>query len=182
MEELGKKIDKLSNQVTDLRMELWTKHVVFSWKWGLLVMICLASILVLIVLIKRESILQTVAYLGVIYVMNKNLDDVGTALDWYDYRIQLEPIIPTMLPANLFIFPISLSLLYQTFMRWKSFIIALVSFSLFSAYIALPILKYLEIYTTKTWNSHYSFISLIIMASLSKLIIDRLKAIQDKHR
>lgn len=52
-----------------------------------------------------------------LYIINKNLDDAATAMDWYDYRIQLEPIIPTMLPANLFIVPIGLSILYHQYER-----------------------------------------------------------------
>ncbi|SDP95250.1 hypothetical protein SAMN05216565_11821 [Litchfieldia salsa] len=30
MDELGKKIDKVSNQLTDLRIELWTTHTLFT--------------------------------------------------------------------------------------------------------------------------------------------------------
>jgi hypothetical protein len=182
MEKLGKRIDDLSNQLVDLRLELWKQYSLFTWKWWMLLIICILSLIIFLVLIRRDKMLQSIAYFGLLYILNRNLDDVATAMDWYDYRIQLEPIIPTMLPANLFVIPISFTLLYQKFINWKSFLIALILFSGSVAYIALPFMKYLDIYLIKHWNAHLSFISLIIMASLSKLIIDKAKAIQEKSQ
>lgn len=181
MEELGKKIDKLSNQLTNLRWELWTEYTVFTWKWWMLVIICVLFLVLFIVLIKKDKLLQSIAYFGVIYILNRNLDDVATALDWYDYRIQLEPIIPTMLPANLFIIPIGLTLIYQKLSRWKEFIIGIVVFSGATSFIALPMMRDFGIYLTKNWNSFYSFLSLLIMASLAKFFIDKFEKIQDRQ-
>ncbi|MGM0854287.1 MAG: CBO0543 family protein [Bacillota bacterium] len=175
MNELGKKIDKVSNQLTDLRWEIWTKHTLFTWQWWMLVAICILFLTLLFFLVKREKALSTIGYLGIIYILNKNLDDVATAMDWYDYRIQLEPIIPTMLPANLFIIPIGLSVLYQRYERWKSFLISISIFAGIVSYVALPFMKFVNIYIEKAWNANWSFFSLVLMSIISKAIIDRLK-------
>ncbi|UFT98441.1 hypothetical protein KO561_14725 [Radiobacillus kanasensis] len=175
MSELGKKIDTVSTQLTDLRIEIWTKHTVFTWQWWMLVVICLLFITLLFVFIKKQTALTTAAYFGVIYILNKNLDDVATAMDWYDYRMQLEPIIPTMLPANLFIIPIGCSILYQRFEGWRSFLISIGLFAGFVSYIGLPLMKTIDIYVEKNWNPNFSFISLLLISILSKIIIDQLK-------
>lgn len=172
MEELGKKIDKLSNQLTDLRIELWTKYTLFTWQWWMLLIACIIMLVLFLKMIKKEHRLPSIAYLGIIYIINKNLDDVATAMNWYDYRMQLEPIIPTMLPANLFIIPIALTLIYDKYKKWKAFLIALVVVSAFISYIALPLMKFVNIYLEKAWNAHWSFISLVAMALLTKAVID----------
>lgn len=173
MEELGKQIDKLSNQLTDLRMEIWTKHTLFTWQWWMLLIACIIMLVLFIVCIKKEKRLPSIAYFGIIYLINKNLDDIATAMVWSDYRMQLEPIIPTMLPANLFIIPIGLTLIYDRYKKWKSFLIALGGASVLIAYIALPLMKMVNIYLEKSWNAHWSFITLVIMATISKAVIDK---------
>jgi hypothetical protein len=180
MEELGKKIDKLSNQLTDLRMEIWTKYTLFTWQWWMLLIACIIMLVLFFVFIKKEKRLPSIAYLGIIYLLNKNLDDVATAMDWYDYRMQLEPIIPTMLPANLFIIPIGLTIIYDRYKKWKSYLIALGLASFFVAYIALPLMKMVNIYLEKAWSAHWSFITLVIMAIISKAVIDQVKGTYDR--
>jgi hypothetical protein len=180
VEELGRKIDKLSNQLTDLRIEIWTKHTLYTWQWWMLLVACIIMLILFFVFIKKEKLLPSIAYLGVIYIINKNLDDLATALDWYDYRMQLEPIIPTMLPANLFIIPILLTLIYDRCKNWKSFMISLTIVSAFISYIALPMMKVVSIYLEKAWNSNWSFLSLVLMAVISKAAIDKVKLKYDK--
>ncbi|WP_117170111.1 CBO0543 family protein [Paraliobacillus sediminis] len=175
MDALGEKIDKLTNQVTDLRMELWTNYTLFTWQWWMLLVACIIMLVLFFLFIKKERLLSSIAYLGIIYILNRNLDDLATTMDWYDYRIQLEPIIPTMLPANLFIIPIGLTLTYDRYENWKSFLIALGVFSAFISYIALPMMKAVNIYLEKSWNANWSFISLVIMAVISKAVIDKVK-------
>jgi hypothetical protein len=180
MEELGKKIDTMSNELTQLRLEIWRKYTLFTWQWWVFAALCVIFLVLFVILIDRKKYLQAIAYLGVIYILNKNLDDLATAMDWYDYRMQLEPIIPTFLPANLFVIPIAYSVIYQHYEKWKSFFISTVVFSGFVAYVALPLAKLAKIYLEKTWNSHLSFISLLIMASLSKILIDKVKSLYSK--
>lgn len=183
MEELGKKIDEVSNHLTDLRWEIWLKHSLFTWQWWMLLGMCIIISVLFIIFIKKEKLVQAIAYFGIIFILNKYIDEVATVLDWYDYRIQLQPgIISSMTPANLFIIPMSLSLIYQRFPRWKSFLISLGFFSVCTSYIALPFLKMVDIYLEKTWNANWSFISLILMAVISKFIIDRTELIQIQNK
>lgn len=182
MEKLGKKIDEVSNELLKLRWELWTEHVVYTWKWWLLVLACILFSVLIVIFIKKEMILQSFAYYGLIYILNRNLDDVATALDWYDYRIQLEPIIPTMLPANLFAIPITLTLIYQKCPRWKDFLLILALISGGISFLALPMMKDFGFYLTKHWNAFYSFLSLVVMATLSKFIIDKFVKVQEANR
>ncbi|WP_426446604.1 hypothetical protein ACP26L_22670 [Paenibacillus sp. S-38] len=182
MEAMGKKIDKLSNQLTELRWEIWFQHTLFTWQWWMLVFTCVLSLGALLLLVDKKQSVRMVAYLGIIYILNKNLDDLATALDWYDYRMQLEPIIPTMLPANLFFIPMGLTLVYHYFSSWKRFLIALGAFSFSVSYIALPLMKLAGIYMEKHWNAHLSMLSLLVMAVLAKLLIDRLSLFQSRIR
>jgi hypothetical protein len=182
VEVIGKKIDELSNQLLQLRLEIWTKHTLFTWQWWSFVAVCIISLVLFFVLINKKKYLQTLAFFGLVYIMNKNLDDVATALDWYDYRMQLEPIIPTFLPANLLVIPIGLSLIYQRYEKWTSFIIATLIFSALIAYAALPLAKIAEIYLIKSWSAHKSFASLLIIATIAKLIIDKAKRLDEQYR
>ncbi|MFB9760725.1 CBO0543 family protein [Ectobacillus funiculus] len=179
MNELGKKIDKISNQLTDLRWEIWTKHSLFTWQWWMLLGLCIVVSILFIILIKKEKLVQTIAYFGIIFILNKYIDEIATALDWYDYRIQVQPgIIPSMLVANLFIIPMALSIIYQRYSKWKPFLIALGLFSIFTSYIALFFLKIVGIYLEKAWNAHWSCISLVVMGVIAKIVIDRVVLIQ----
>jgi hypothetical protein len=101
-------------------------------------------------------------------------------MDWYDYRMQLEPIIPTMLPANLFAVPISMTILYQRFPGWKRFGLVLAGFAAFLSYAALPLMELAGIYLRKDWNAHFSFLSLLLMGVLAKGIVDGLRRLEKK--
>lgn len=180
MDELAKKIDQISNRLTDLRWEIWAEHTLFTWQWWMLLSICIITPFLFIKFVRKEKFLQSFCYFGVIFILNKYMDDLATAMDWYDYRIQLEPIIPTMLAANLFVIPMGLSIIYQRNEKWKPFLIALGLFSMFVSYISLPLMKMVNIYSTKAWNSHWSFISLVIMAVVSKIVVDRIESIQNQ--
>jgi hypothetical protein len=182
MEELGKEIDKLSNKLTALRWELWTEHVVFTWKWWMLVFLCILFSVIFVLFIRKDNLLQNICYFGIVYVINRNFDDIATVYDWYDYRIQLEPLIPTMLPANLFIIPISLTLIYQKFITWKEFLIALLLYAGFISFIALPMMRDFGFYLIKNWNGFYSLLSLLVIASLTKMLVDLLVKLQLKRR
>jgi hypothetical protein len=172
MEELGNQIDALSNKLTDLRLEFWTKYTLFTWQWWMLIIFTLGVVLLCAMLIRKNNLLSAIAFLGLVFILNKNLDELATAMDWYDYRMQEEPIIPTMLTANLFVIPGAMAILYVRYKSWKSFMIAIAAFSGFLAYIALPLMEMAKIYSDKAWNSHWSFVSLILMAVASKWIVD----------
>lgn len=181
MEELGKQIDELSNKVTSMRWEIWTQYTLFTWQWWMLVFLCIGIVVLFVVMIRKENLLKAFAYFGLVYIFNKNLDDLATAMDWYDYRMQLEPIIPTMLPANLFVIPGVLTILYIRSRSWKRYWIAAGGFSIFVSYVALPLMKVVKIYAEKAWNVHWSFISLVSIAVASKLIVDAAIRLQSRH-
>lgn len=180
MQEMGKKIDQLSNQLTELRIDMWKEHTLYTWQWWMLLILCVVVVIVFIWLLDRRKALEVFSFLGVIYILNKNLDDVATALDFYDYRIQLEPIIPTMLPANLFAIPVSMTLIFQRFTTWKSYLISLGLFAVVVSHVALPLMKKVDIYLEKTWNSHYSFLSLVVMGVIAKWFVDKLRRVQQE--
>ena len=182
MEELGKKIDDVSNHLIQLRLEIWSSYTLFTWQWWIFVAICIISVIAFIILVDKKKYLQTIAFFGVIYLINKNLDDIATALDWYDYRMQMEPIIPTFLVANIFVIPITYSIFYQRFEKWGAFALAVILFSAFTAYIALPAAKSVSIYVEKSWNGHLSFVSLLVMNILAKLFIDKAKFLSERYR
>lgn len=182
MEELGKKIDEVSNYLVQLRLEIWRKYTFLTWQWWVFVAICITCVILFFIFVDKKKYLQVIAYMGVLYILNRNLDDIATALDWYDYRMQLEPIIPTFLPANLFVVPIVYSLIYQRYEKWGAYIIGTVAFSAFIAYITLPSAKLFKIYVEKLWNVHISFVSLLIMAILSKLLIDKAKVLTERYK
>jgi predicted tellurium resistance membrane protein TerC len=140
---------------------------------------CIAFVVIFFIWMDKKKVIEGIAYFGLIFIINKNLDDIATAMDWYDYRMQLEPIIPTMLPANLFAIPVILTLIYQHNKHWKRFLVVLVLVTATLSYVGLPLMEKAEIYLTKAWNSHYSFISLLFMAVLSKALIQLCEKIQE---
>jgi hypothetical protein len=81
MEELGKKIDKLSNELTALRWELWTEHVVFTWKWWMLLILCILCTAIFVLFIRKDKLLQNICYFGIVYIINRNFDDIATVYD-----------------------------------------------------------------------------------------------------
>ncbi|HZG56217.1 hypothetical protein [Paenibacillus sp.] len=178
MEKMGKEIDKLSNELTALRWEFWEKHTLFTWQWWCFLAVCVLFAALAVVLLRRRGLVSAVAYYGAIYVLNKNLDDWATAMDWYDYRMQLEPIIPTMLPANLFAVPIALTILYQRLPRWRGYLAGLAAFSAIVSYAVLPLAEWAGIYLTKEWNAHFSMLSLLAMGAIAKGAVDGLKRLE----
>lgn len=180
MEELGTEIDRVSNYLTDLRWELWFKYTLFTWQWWSLVLMSIISAVLYFRFIRKDKILSSFVYFGIIFILNKYLDGLATVRDWYDYRVQIEPAIPTMIAANLFVIPMGLSFIYQRYEKWKPFLIALVICSAFVSYVALPLMEMAHIYLPKAWKYSYSFIALILMGVLAKAAVDRAAWVQSQ--
>ncbi|GAA3333911.1 hypothetical protein GCM10020331_099820 [Ectobacillus funiculus] len=125
--------------------------------------------------------MQTIAYFGIIFILNKYIDEIATALDWYDYRIQVQPgIIPSMLVANLFHYSNGIKYHLSAIFKMETFLIALgLFFDFFTSYIALFFSQNSgHLFRKKAWNAHWSCISLVVMGVIAKIVIDRVVLIQ----
>jgi hypothetical protein len=180
MEKMGKEIDRLSNELTALRWRFWEEYTLFTWQWWSYVAACVLFVVLAVWLLRRKELVPAIAYYGIAYLLNRNLDDWATMMDWYDYRMQLEPTIPTNEVANIFAVPISLMLLYHRLPTWKSYGIGLLAFAAAVAYGALPMMKLANIYALKEWNSHWSFLSLLVIGTIAKAAVDAFRRLEGR--
>ncbi|MBA1334925.1 MAG: hypothetical protein HPY66_0546 [Firmicutes bacterium] len=85
------------------------------------------------------------------------LDEVGCQLNLWEYRFDLEPLFPRLIPMNFTMLPVWYMLIYQYFTKWKPFITAnIVSAAIFT-FIGEPLFVMLGIYELIKWKHIYSF-------------------------
>jgi hypothetical protein len=80
---------------------------------------------------------------------------------------------------ELAIVPISYMLLYQYFGQWKKYIIAVVVFAIFGAFIAIPLAERFEVYKIINWRYIYSFGTFILMGVMIKFIVAKIMDVQN---
>jgi hypothetical protein len=108
-------------------------------------------------------------------------DTAGVANAYWMYPIRLIPKFNHMLPVDVTILPIIFMLIYQSYPKWKVFIIASIIMGACLAFIAEPILVWMGVYELLNWKYYYSFPIYIVFAVTLKFIIATLKSIQQKN-
>ena len=134
LDEVYKTLAKDNSKLTDI----WLTHIVFSWRWWLLVAL---SIIPWIIWIKIRNKNDTVRLLFVglvIGLVSNELDTTGITLNLWHYDWKIFPTIPMYLPWDYTLLPVSIMLLLQFKPKINKYIKA-ITFSFMCAFIFEPL-------------------------------------------
>lgn len=102
------------------------------------------------------------------------LDIVGYNLQFWDYPIQLIPLVPEAFAFDLSMVPVAYMLLYQYLKTWKSYVIGVLCMSAVYAFIGEPFCNRIMVVSYINWNYAYSAVFYIVTGFAIKAIVSRL--------
>ncbi len=180
--DLLTQINEAHSLYLQLSYDFWVQYSLYTWKWWLLLVFLIAPWYLWWRLVDKKRLLEIWCYGVMTFVLVIAADAIGVAYGCWHYPIRLVPKFPHLLPVDTTVLPILYMLVYQCCPRWKAFILANVVMAAALAFIAEPITAWLGYYETLTWKYYYSFPLYILLATILKLILQTVIALQSGGR
>jgi hypothetical protein len=150
-----------------------------SPEWWLLLAFLIVPWLIWAKIVDKKRKLEIVVVGLFVAIVTSLLDVVGYNLGFWDYPIQLIPVVPEGFSFDLSMVPVVYMLLYQYFKMWKSYCIGLVCMSLIYAFIGEPFCNWIMVVVYIKWKYIYSAVYYIVIGITIRVIVDNLKERQE---
>jgi hypothetical protein len=139
-ENVKKMIDDNENELKELvhqKVNIWSEHVVFSGLWWLGLILTILPWLIWLKYHKKDS-RNRILFVGYfVAIISLCLDVIGDQIGLWHYRFVVIPFLPTYIPWDLTLMPLSVMFLIQIKPKINPLIKAII-FGLLSSYIAEP--------------------------------------------
>jgi hypothetical protein len=167
---------ELTTALVQTNMERFFKYGGFlSPQWWLLLAFLIVPWLIWLKVVDKNRKLEIVVVGLFVAIVTKLLDLVGYNLNFWDYPIQIIPLVPEAFSFDLSMIPVAYMLLYQYFKTWKSYCIGLVCMSVVYAFIGEPFCNWIMIVVYIKWKYIYSVVYYIVVGITIKAIVQDLK-------
>jgi len=160
---------ELQKELLALRIADWYDKVI-SFQWFFLVVLLILPWFLWWRVVDRKQIAEIFSYGLLISLISSLFNGNGLNLILYSYPYKLLPFSPRAYSFSLTVLPVAYMLLYQYFTTRRSFAIACVVFSAVTAFVIQPILAWMDIYKLIKWNYFYSFLVLLFIGLMARLI------------
>lgn len=168
-------VEERRNQLMQTEMEYWLQDV-FSAHWWFLVLFNLLFLILLIILIDKQRIFLITINFLISFIFIGIINEIGNYFGFWSYPHQFIGFLQSFNAVDFLTVPVILALIYQTFSKWKYYLISSTIIFAIIGFIAIPIFIYFNFYKLHNWNNFYSFLTLLIIGCLTKLIVDFLKS------
>ncbi|MDR4938261.1 CBO0543 family protein [Rossellomorea marisflavi] len=170
------KLIEVQKDFAQYQKKFFFQETLFSYQWWIILATTIILWVVWVLVVDKKR-LKSIMIVGLITsLMATVMDDIGLSLAAWHYPYQLVYFTTRFNPVDLAVIPVTYMLLYQYFVSWRSFFIAILSFCLFAAFIAEPIFVLLDMYIMMRWEYWYSAPIYFAMGILVKWLMDKLDA------
>jgi hypothetical protein len=167
---------ELIKALLEANRERFIKNNLFlSPQWWLLLVFLIVPWLIWLKVVDKSRKLEIVAVGLLIAIVTMQLDWVGYYLGFWDYPIQLLPLMPEAFAFDLSMIPVAFMLLYQYCKTWKSYSIGLVCLSLVYSFIGEPFCNWISVVVYIKWKYIYSTMYYIVVGIIVKAVVQYLK-------
>lgn len=169
--EMHKGLD-IINHGYRIRMEIWEQEILFSWRWWFGVGITLFAWILWLFIHKRDSS-DRLLYSGMfVACISIALDAIGMQLKAWHYLYPVVPVIPSYLPYDLAIMPVTVMIIIQVKPYIKP-IYKAIFFALLAAFVGEPFFKWIKIYDPINWKYIYSIPFYLIIYLIADMLSRR---------
>ncbi|GGM40943.1 hypothetical protein GCM10011351_28970 [Paraliobacillus quinghaiensis] len=151
-------------------LKYWLDNEFFSFNWWVLLTLLFVIPIIWWILADKKRIFELLTYGLFVSALATLFDSLFMSMVLFGHKTRLIPILPPLLPY-LTMIPFIYMLIYQWFSTLKSKIIATIILALILAYLAEPILVWMEIYDLQKWTHTYSFAVYLTLGIISKLLM-----------
>ncbi|RIW35632.1 hypothetical protein D3H55_07035 [Bacillus salacetis] len=166
------KVEKSKNIASELEMNYWLNDNLFSLNWWVVFILNFLFLILFIILIDRQRILLVSLVFTSSFILVSSVDEIGNYFGLWSYRTQFLAFFEAVNAVDFLTVPVIITLIYQFFTSWKSFIISSLIGSALIGFIFVPIFVYFEFYKLNHWNYFYSFLTLFIIGLIVKVFSD----------
>lgn len=166
------------NLSIQLQNQHWLKYEVFTFQFWLLIAMLILPWFIWWKVVDRKRFYEILVFGLLVITVVTFLDEVGCQLNFWEYRFDIEPLFPRLIPINFTMLPIAYMLVYQYFANWKSYILANIIMAAIFAFIGEPIFIFLDIYELLNWKIIYSFPIYILLGVVLKLALIPIMKVQ----
>jgi hypothetical protein len=144
---------QLITALVQSNMERFIKFGGFlSPQWWLLLGFIIIPWFIWVKVVDKKRKLEIVVVGLFVAITTILLDLIGYNLKFWDYPIQIIPLVPEAFAFDLSMIPVALMLLYQYFNTWKSYCRGLVCMSVVYAFIGEPFCNWIMVVNYMRWN------------------------------
>jgi hypothetical protein len=165
---------ELINELVQTNIERFNYYGFLSVQWWILLSFLVVPWIIWIKVADKKRTLEIVLVGALVLIVTIILDLVGYYLSFWDYSIEILPLIPGGFPFDFSMIPVAYMLIYQYFKTWKSYCIALVCMSLIYAFIGEPFSNSLELVIYIKWRYIYSVEYYILTGITVRAIVAKL--------
>lgn len=164
-------IYQLKVSLWNLTYSYWKTETLFSIKWWVLIAMNAISYAVWWKIVDKGRLNQLLLFGSFVAVGRILMDIIGTNTNLWSYDIREIPFFPSPFIHDFTITPLALMIVYQyspswkKFLAWTAVVSGVITFVLFPIFMAFNYLKYYN------WNHIYSFILIILLAALSRVVV-----------
>ncbi|MCL6517442.1 CBO0543 family protein [Alicyclobacillus sp.] len=142
--------------------QLWLTHVVFTWRWWIALMCATVPWMLWLLWRNRASSGRLLCAGFFIAALAEWLDSAGVALGLWHYDNEILPMMPSFLPWDLTLYPVTLMTFLQVKPHGSRYLKAAL-FGALVAFIAEPLFKWIGLYHPDHWRHLYTFVLLFLI-------------------
>lgn len=172
---------ELQKQLTQLHISMWLKEDLLHLDWWILIGLVCASVGAWFLLIKREGLKEACLYAAIAALLAFGVNEYGEELILWDYPTDIIPYFPPLTSINLILLPLALSVLYQRFRTWKSFLWAALIASAAVSLVVEPLLALANMYEPINWNYFFSLPVFYLLAVVARWMTEKVTAISRRN-
>jgi hypothetical protein len=169
----------LQNKLIDAVRKHWVQDDVFTAEWWFMLALLIVPWYIAWKWVDKSRIFEMGTHVLFIFVIAHTLDLIGGNLGLWYYPHRLFPLVAPMTLANYTVFPVTYTLIYQFFPKWKTYLFVLTAASAVFAFVGEPLFVWLEIYEPRGWKHIYSFPIYIAIGAAVKTLVGLLKKKQN---
>lgn len=161
--------DEFFDQITQIELDYlqyWREHILWHWEFWLSLSLTLFPWIVWFIFRKRGSEARLLLSGCFVIIVSSGLDFLGIIFGLWFYSGKAIPTIPTYLPWDLCLIPVSTMFCLQIKPNANPFFKAVI-YSGFISFIGEPLVSWIGLYTSEKWNSFMSFPIYLIIYLIS---------------
>jgi hypothetical protein len=160
------KIDKIQNEFTKAYhkvSQMWREEILFTWRWWLAVALSVIPWVWWWFFFRKKDSTGRLLYAGYFVIaISLTADTIGDQMGLWEYRVEVTPYLPAMVPWDLTLMPVVIMSLIQIKPHIKS-VYKAIFFSLATAFVGEEFAIRLGLYKMLDWHHTYSVLPYIVI-------------------
>lgn len=165
-------IHQLHLQIWNLTWNRYITEELFSPRWwGILAFLTIIYVIWLKLLDKSRAF-EIILFGSFVAVQAVMVDIFGFSMGLWQHNVRLLPVVPGVFPIDFTVVPILLMLAHQYGSTWPKYLTWSALASLFFSFVISPAFQYFDIKAYYNWHFGYFVILMMIVAMISRIVIE----------